>query len=138
MARRMMLVVLAVALTMLLAGCGQTYEVVSISATPPRVALSSTTTSQQFKITATYSNTKTEDVTTQASYSMTDSTASTAPLDGISYNNAGLVSLTATPSCTYTTSTASNPYTLNVSYSNNGKTVTTSAYIDVNNSSTCP
>ena len=55
----------------LLTSCGQTYELVALEVEPGQANLSGLGARQQFQVLAHYSNTKTTDVTHQASYTLT-------------------------------------------------------------------
>jgi len=133
---------LGVVAMFLMASCGQSYEVKGITVTPAYVSLAQGG-SQQFTVTATFSNSQTEDVTLRSSYSLGASAADAAnkgvaPLTALTYNNSGYLQVVG-GACTFTNSNGAkvgNPYSLNISYTNNGKNVTTVAQIDV--SSTCP
>jgi hypothetical protein len=131
---RRVLGVLCLGITVLfMSSCGQTYKVQSIAVTPAAgyILLNSAPTGQ-LTVTATFSNTKTEDVTLSSTYPVGGSgnpTAGAAPLNAVTVSESGLVEASGTiPACTYVPATSgtgftSYPYTVTVTYTNNGVTV---------------
>jgi hypothetical protein len=101
MVRRAMVVLCLGLMTILLASCGQTYELQSISITPDTgFDLDGLGKSGQLKVTAHYSNTKTEDVTVKSIYqvSVPQDSDPRAPLSvpgtnqgAVTVDNSGLV-----------------------------------------------
>jgi len=117
--------------------CGQTYKVVSIDVTPANgYSLDSSSPTGQLTVTATYSNTKTSDVTLSSSYSVQGSgnpIPEAAPVGAVVINNSGLVTASGTLlACTFDATTSTPyPYIAQVSYTNNGVTVHATAPINV-------
>lgn len=108
-----------------LSGCGDTYELQSISLAPTHPNVVGIGGTAQFTVTAHYSNNKTADVTRKATYQITASPK--APLSAVKIDANGWVEA-IDGACTWTcTGTAPNyeygtdPYILNVSFE--GKTV---------------
>ncbi|MGA3126301.1 MAG: hypothetical protein ABSD13_06270 [Candidatus Korobacteraceae bacterium] len=135
-------------LMVLLASCGQTYKLMSISVTPG--ALGATGSSaidldgigsfQQLTVTALFSNSKTEDVTVNSTYQLGSSTDTLAPLSAVTVNTSGIVKAVGA-ACTWTATEASGttiwqyqtqPYPVDITYTENGVTATTTAYVSVN------
>jgi hypothetical protein len=146
MVRRVFTVFCLGAIAILMTSCGQTYELQSISVSPSSANFDTFGSTQQFTVTATYTNTKTEDVTARSNYSIGPSPAlnsTTAPLPPvnapISYNDSGLVTASANvPACTYApTTNVPSPYSLNITYTENGITKTASASLNVATASGC-
>ncbi len=106
-------------------GCGDSFELQSISLEPTHPNLAGLGGTAQFKVIAHYSNNKTADVTRKAAYQITASPV--APLSAVTINANGLAEA-IDGACTWDhTGTAPNylystqPYGLNVSFE--GKTV---------------
>ncbi len=125
------------------ASCGQTYKVVSIDVTPANgYSLDNASPTGQLTVTATYSNTKTSDVTLSSSYSIAQSgnpISGAAPAGAVSANNSGLVTASTTLlACTFDATTSTPyPYIAQVSYTNNGVTVHATAPINVSTAPGC-
>jgi hypothetical protein len=155
MVRRALVVLCIAFMTVLMASCGQTYHLVSISATPS-IGYNLETPGQTgaLTVTATWSNTKTGIVTVASKYEIGASAlnSTTAPLSvngvpAITVDNSGVVHASATAGvCTwvaaiptggtayaYTTS----PYAVNISYTDSGVTATTSVPISVATAANC-
>ncbi len=125
------------------AGCGQTYKVQSVSVTPAGgYILTNSAPTGQLTVMATYSNTKSSDVTMSSGYAVVGSgnpTPDAAPLNAVIVNNSGLVQASGTVlACTYVATTSGTtttftpyPYTVLVSYTNNGITVHGTASINI-------
>jgi hypothetical protein len=153
MVRRALLVLCLGLMTVLLASCGQTYELQSISVTPgtldsagnSQINLVGDGAFQQLTVTAKYSNTKTKDVTVHSSYQLNASKMgdasdgrSIAPLTSVAVNNSGMVNV-LDYACTWDTEPTSSadtawyytiaPYQVKVTYTENG--VTATALMDV-------
>jgi hypothetical protein len=146
MVRRVMTVLCVGAIFTVLASCGQTYKLQSISVSPTSASLATFGSTQQLTVTATYTNTKTADVTQKSQYSIGGSSApnNTAPLSvnglpTVTVNNSGLVAASPNvPACTYApTTNVPYPYSVNVTYTENGVTVSTSASLNVATASGC-
>ena len=119
-----MLVSIFCAGLLLWSGCGQTYSLQSITMAPPSPNLSGIGASQQFTVTAHYSNGKTEDITTKVAFVLSPSalaplSAETISASGIVQNVVGACTWTAVanpaPATGYTYGT--DPYTLTATYS---------------------
>jgi hypothetical protein len=131
MARRALLVLCLGLMTLILASCGQTYELQSISISPDTgYNLEGVGKSGQLTITAHYSNSKTADVTTKSTFQISGSLDPRAPLGAVAVNESGLVQNSANigvctwyaePSASGATNTSfgyfTNPYTVTVTYS---------------------
>jgi hypothetical protein len=159
------LIVLCLGLTtVILASCGQTYEVKSIAVTPGVLAASGNEqitlvgigAYQQLTVTAIYSNGKTRDVTQSSgtTYQINSSIMPAAlnpavavPLQNVSLSTSGLVSVRS-EACTFDTepNPGSNdtawtyfgyPYKGLITYTNNGVAVTALLDIEVVNSRWC-
>jgi hypothetical protein len=144
MVRRALVVLCLGFMTVLLAGCGQTYELQSISVTPsqPNIeGINSPSPGLQLVVTAHFSNGKTEDVTTKSTYQISQATALTdpeTPLDALTVNKSGVLQTTPVPACTWgdqleavggTTYSywITSPYVVNITYSD----FTTTASVSV-------
>jgi hypothetical protein len=110
-----------------LVGCGDTYELQSISVEPTHPNVVGLGGTQRLVVTAHYSNNKTFDVTRKATYTITSPGTAFTSLASITIDANGLIELVG-PACTWTqTGTAPNyeygtvPYNLNVAFE--GKTV---------------
>jgi hypothetical protein len=130
------------------ASCGQTYKLQSITVSPAAgYILEALGSSGPLTVTANYSNTKTDNVTTSSTYEVGGSTApgDAAPLGVVTVDNSGVVHNSSTVlACTLvpttsngTTTYAHAPYPVNISYTENGVTVTTSVPIDVTTAPGC-
>ncbi len=121
-------ILLCVAVTILfLSGCGQTYELQSITVSTTLNGAEEGIniegpTSQALVVTAHYSNTKTEDVTVHSTFQLGASADAQAPLTSVSVNNSGIVQVVAS-ACTWTATAngtgytyTSQPYVVTVSY----------------------
>jgi len=131
MVRRALIVLCVGLMTILLANCGQTYELESISISPDTgYNLEGLGKTGQLTVTANYSNSKTEDVTSKSQFQISGSLDPMAPLGAVTVNNSGLVANSAnTPICTWyaeptgtgTTNSGFSyttlPYTVTVTYS---------------------
>lgn len=154
MVRRTLIVLCLGLMTIFMASCGQTYKLLSITVTPgtldasgnSAIYLEGDAAFQQLTVTATYSNTKTSDVTLKSTYQIGASdiglyfnNPNPAPLTAIAANRTGLISVIG-PACTWDTEPTNSgdtawayglyPYHAMISYTENGVTVT--APLDVN------
>lgn len=154
MVRRALVVLCVGFMAVLMTSCGQTYKLLSITVTPgtldasgnSAIYLEGDAAFQQLTVTATYSNTKTQDVTLRSTYQIGTSDISKyfnnpnpAPLSSVAVNNSGRISVVA-PACTWDTEPTSSadtawnyglyPYHATITYTENG--VTTTAYLDIN------
>lgn len=152
MVQRALVLLCVGCMAVFMSSCGQTYELQSISVSPSYANLTGAGAEQQFVVTATYTNTKTNVVTVKSNYQLNASPLNTsnpgvAPLSSVKYNNSGLVEVvgaactfaptTTTTGGTTTTTYSSNPYTLTIGYTEGSKTVTAIANIDVTNTPGC-
>ena len=146
MVRRVMIVLCVGFMGIFAASCGQTYKLQSISVSPTSLSLDTFGSTQQLTVTATYTNTKTNDVTQKSQYTIGGSSApdNAAPLSvngmpTVTVNNSGLVAASSNvPACTYAATTnAAYPYSVNVSYTEDGVTVSSSASLNVATASGC-
>ena len=145
MVRRALAVLCFGLMTMFLTSCGQTYHLESITVSPTSLSLEGISTSQPLTVTANYSNTKTEDVTTRAAYQMSQATATgpnadpNTPNNGASVNNSGIVATSPTVgACTWLTTlnpdgktytySITSPYVVTITYQ--GFTTTADVYVD--------
>lgn len=131
MVRRAMVVLCLGLMTVILASCGQTYEMQSITIAPDTgYDLEGLGKSGQLTVTAHYSNSKTEDVTAKSTYQVGASQDPRAPLGAVTVNKSGLVQNSAnvgvctwyvTPNSSSPTNTSfgyyTQPYTVTVTYS---------------------
>jgi hypothetical protein len=138
---------------LMMASCGQTYKLMSIAATPSTgCSLEALGDTCQVHVTATFSNSKTSDVTLSTTHQLNASAApnDAAPLSvngvpAVTVSNALLVTASSTVGvCTWTAvpntdgsgkttyTYGTNPYELQLSYTNDGTTATTSVPINVN------
>jgi hypothetical protein len=117
-------------------GCGDSYELQSISIDPTHPNVVGIGGTQQFTVTAHYSNNKTSDVTRRATFQISAPSGggSFAPLSAVTINANGLVEALNPGACTWMVSGTSpnwlygtDPYILTVSFG--GKTV--EGYISV-------
>jgi hypothetical protein len=149
MVRRTLLALCSALLMVCLSSCGQTYKLVSISASPSSGNLFGAGTTQQFVITATYSNTKTAAVTLRSTGQIgTDKDPATNPLfdtSKLTLSSSGKLEVTG-PLCTWTatqnTSTgtysyATDPFVVTFSYTEDGVTAISKSLISVNSSADC-
>ncbi len=148
MVQRALTVLGAGFLAALMASCGQTYKLDSITITPATgynlVAPGQT---GALTVTANYSNSKTNDVTLNSSYQLGSSLApdDAAPLQALSYNKSGVVTASSTiGSCTWVATTsgtattyATYPYPLTATYAENGVTVTATVPISMATAANC-
>jgi hypothetical protein len=148
MVRRALIVLCVGLMTILLANCGQTYELVSISVSPAAgYSLTNAAPQGALTVTANYSNSKTADVTMKSSYEILASSldSTTAPLNvagvpTVTVNNSGVVTANAAaPACTWsaTTPPQPSPYQVQVSYTDNGVTARALVSINVATSAGC-
>ncbi len=147
MVRRALVVLCLGLTTLILANCGQTYELQSITIAPDTgYDLEGLAKSGQLTVTAHYSNSKTDDVTSKSTYEVSGSQDPRAPLGGVTVNNSGLVQNSASLGvCTWyaepTGSAVGNtsfgystyPYTVTVTYSGH----TAQTQISVNSVADC-
>lgn len=110
-----------------LSGCGDSFELQSISLEPTHPNLVGIGGTGQFVVTAHYSNNKTADVTRKATYVISASESIFAPLPAVTINANGLAEA-IDGACTWTHTGvapnyeyATNPYPLDVTFE--GKTV---------------
>jgi len=136
------------AMTLFSASCGQTYELQSITVTPSAPSLEGIGSTQQLVVTAVFSNTKTQVVTTSASYELGGSTDTKAPLDALTLTKSGQLQAVTSPTlgtgaCTWhatpTNSTdttwgyTTQPYTVTITY----RGFTAISYVSVNSEGGC-
>lgn len=138
MGRRTLVVLCLGLTTLLLASCGQTYKLESISISPAAgYSLTNGVPQGALTVTANYSNSKSKDVTVNSQYEILPSSLdnSTAPLSvngvlAVTVNKSGVVTAnTAAVVCTWS-GTQPNPYQAQASYTENG--VTASAIVSIN------
>jgi hypothetical protein len=153
MVRRAFVVLCFAFMTVFMASCGQTYHLVSITATPSTgYNLEVPGQTGALIVTATYSNTKTSVVTVSSKYEISASSNPAAPLSvngvpALAVNQSGVVQASATAGvCTWTSSIptgattyayVTSPYIVNISYTDSGVTVTTSVPISVATAANC-
>jgi hypothetical protein len=148
MVQRALTVLGAGFLAALMASCGQTYKLDSITIAPATgYNLVSPGETGALTVTANYSNSKTNDVTANSSYELGSSQApdDAAPLQALSLNKSGVVTASSTiGSCTWVASTvgttttyATYPYPVTVTYAENGVTVTASVPISMADAAGC-
>ncbi len=143
MGRRALVVLCLGFMTVLLASCGQTYKLESITIAPAAgYSLTNAVPQGALTVTATYSNSKTADVTVNSSYEILASAlnSTTAPLSvngvpTVTINKSGVVSASgAAVACTWsgtTTPYLPNQYLAQASYTEDGVTATASVSINV-------
>ncbi len=140
MGRRALVVLCWVFMTIVMASCGQTYKLQSITISPAAgYSLTNASPQGALTVTASYSNTKTADVTGKSSYEILASSLSntTAPQNAVMINKSGLVIASgATPACTWSGTTQS-PYMAQASYTEDGVTAMASVPINVATASGC-
>jgi hypothetical protein len=127
MARRVLVALCFGFMTLILASCGQTYELQSITISPSQPKIDGISTPLAVTVTANYSNGKSEDATTKAAYQISSSDPTNVPLAGLSVNKSGILSTTTVPVCTWSWTLNSDgstytyalvsPYTLTATYS---------------------
>jgi hypothetical protein len=148
MVQRALTVLGAGFLAALMASCGQTYKLDSITVAPATgYNLTSPGETGAFTVTANYSNSKTNNVTLNSSYEIGSSQApdDAAPLSAVSLNKSGVVTASSNiGSCTWvattsgtTTTYATYPYPVTVTYAENGVTVTASVPISMATAAGC-
>ncbi len=134
-------------LALLMAGCGQTYELQSITVAAKSTGTASTNlegigAEDSFIVTAHYSNTKTEDVTTKATFQLGASSDGNAPLTAVSLDKSGIIKAVDAACTWHATPTDSNdtnfsystkPYTLTVNYGG----FTSQAFVSVASATGC-
>lgn len=123
------------------AGCGQSYELQSISVSPTSPNLEGIGSTQQLAVTAHYSNTKSNDVTIRSNYELGASLNPLAPLDAVTLSTSGLLQDIVSPttglgSCTWTATGippvyTTDPYPVTITYTEHGVTATTYSYVSV-------
>lgn len=134
------------------ASCGQSFDLESITATPTSPNIEGIGSTQQLTVTASFTNQKTSDVTTRATYQVGASADPNAPLDALTLNNSGLLQAVVSPtqqigSCTWhaqptdntltTYNYSTQPYDVTVTFTQNGVTATTHAYVSVDSAAGC-
>lgn len=141
MVRRALIVLCVGFMCIFAASCGQTYQLQSITVAPSSPGLEGISQTLPLKITAHFSNTKTEDVTAVSTYAL----ASTGqPIDALSVSPSGILSTsTLTPACTWKATlnpdgktysySIVEPYQLTVTYHG----VTAMAAVTVDSAATC-
>ena len=158
MVRRALVVLCLGLMTILLASCGQTYKLQSITVTA--AAGSSTASSSAaanieglgntatLAVTAHYSNSKTEDVTVNSIYQVDASSDPRAPLTDLTVSKSGIAkAVNPNGTCTWYAeptnsadtvfSYGTQPYPVTITYTENGVTATTLAYISVDSATDC-
>ena len=147
MVQRAWMMLCVCGLALLMAGCGQTYELQSITVAAKSTGTASTNlegigAEDSFIVTAHYSNTKTEDVTTKATFQLGSSTDVNAPLTAVSLDKSGIIKAVnaactwhATPTDVKLTTFAysTEPYTLTVSFGG----FTSQAFVSVASAAGC-
>jgi hypothetical protein len=151
MVRRALLLLCIGFLTLFAASCGQTYELQSITVTPGTqgangaayINLEGIGAFQQLTVTAHYSNTKTQDVTTKSQFELNASADPNAPLTALSLNRSGLLEVVNAACTWYAEPTDSptdsqfgystDPYPVTVTYSG----FTTTTFVSVANEGDC-
>jgi len=153
MVRRAMLVVCFALMAVFMTSCGQTYKLTGLQVTPGTLTPSGASTInlegqgafQQLTVTATFSNSKTQDVTQASTFGQIGDSAlgeKIAPLESLTVVG-GFVKVVGY-ACTWDTeptdpptnskfSYGIAPYSVNISYTDNGITKTTQAFVNVNN-----
>jgi hypothetical protein len=159
MVRRALVVLCLGFVTILMASCGQTYQLQSITVAATSAGSSTTSASSAaniegigntaaFAVTAHYSNSKTEDVTVSSKYQVDASTDPRAPLGDLTVSESGIAkAVNPNGTCTWyaiPTSSAdtafaygTQPYPVSITYTENGVTATTMAYISVASATDC-
>lgn len=143
MVRRVLVILCFGFMTLFMASCGQTYELQSITIAPSQPNIDGISTPLAVTVTAHYSNGKTEDATTKASYQVSSSDPADVPLAGLAVNKSGILSTTTVPVCTWTWTLNADgstfsyalvkPYTLTATYSG----FTATAVVGVASASPC-
>jgi hypothetical protein len=147
MVQRAMVLLCVCSLAVFMLGCGQTYELQSITVASAAtgtatVNLEGVGSSDSLIVTAHYSNTKTEDVTVHSTYQLGASADANAPLASLSLNNSGIAKAVGAACTWHATPTnvaastfayTTQPYTVTVTYSG----FTTQAFINVANAGEC-
>jgi len=136
------------AMTLISASCGQTYELQSINVTPSSPDIEGIGSTQQLVVTAVFSNTKTQVVTSSASYELGGSADASAPLDAVTLSKSGMLQAVTSPTlgtgaCTWHAtptnsadsawSYSTQPYTVTITY----RGFTVPAYVSVNSEAGC-
>jgi hypothetical protein len=159
MVRRALIVLCLGLMTILLASCGQTYELQSLTVAATAAGSSTASASAAANIegigntaalavTAHYSNSKTQDVTVNSIYQVDASTDPRAPLTDLTVSKSGIAkAVNPNGTCTWyaePTSSAdtafgygTQPYPVTITYTENGVTATTMAYISVASATDC-
>ena len=147
MVRRALVVLCLSLMTLLLASCGQTYELQSITVagtqggTDSSFNIEGIGNSQSVVVTANYSNGKTDNVTIHSNYSIGASEDPSAPLTAVEVNQSGVlkaIDAACTWSYTFpngstTASYTTQPYPVTITYS--GHTAT--AFLSVDSAGGC-
>ncbi len=147
MERRALVVLCLSLMTLLLASCGQTYELQSITVSGPQGGTDSSFNiegfgnSQPVVVTANYTNGKTDDVTIHSNYSMGASADPNAPLTAVEVNQSGVLKV-IDGACTWsytfpngstTANYTTQPYPVTITYSGH----TTTAFLSVASEGGC-
>jgi hypothetical protein len=141
MVRRVLIVLCIGIMITFMANCGQTYTLQSITVTPASPNIEGIGSSQALVVTANYSNSKTEDVTTKSTYQLGPSTHADAPLTAMNVNASGIVKA-INAACTWTATLnpdgatygyTTNPYLVTATYSG----FTTQAFVSVDSAGGC-
>lgn len=159
MVRRALVVLCLGLMTILLASCGQTYELQSLTVASTAAGSSTASASAAANIegvgntaalavTAHFSNSKTEDVTVNSVYQVDASSDPRAPLTDLTVSKSGIAkAVNPNGTCTWyaePTSSAdtsfgygTQAYPVTIAYTENGVTATTMAYISVASATDC-
>lgn len=137
MLRRALVLLSVAGLAFMMTGCGQTYDLQSITVSNSLAGTSSEFNiegignTQPLVVTAHYSNGKTEDVTVHSTYALGVSTDSEAPADAVTVSSSGIIQAIVSPkegiaACTWTAtpttdkctawSYSTQPYPITVTY----------------------
>jgi hypothetical protein len=102
MVRRALVLLCMASMAVFVASCGTSNKLLSITVSPSQPNIQGISSPQALKVTANYSNTKTQDVTVRASYQLAGSLDTlNAPLDGLTINKSGILETTTVPACTW-------------------------------------
>ena len=147
MLHRVMVVLVVACLALLWTGCGQTYELQSITVVSTNTGTATTNlegigAQDSFIVTGHYSNTKSNVVTAKSTFELGASGDANAPLASLSLNNSGIVKVVNTACTWHATPTnvadttfayTTQPYTVTITFEG----FTTTAYVNVDNSGGC-
>jgi hypothetical protein len=118
MVQRAMVLLCVCSLAVFMLGCGQTYELQSITVSPTTANLEGYNATQVLTVTAHYSNTKTQDVTANSTYQVSQATAGSdpnTPNGAVTVNNSGIVETSNSIwACTWRATQVGTSYTYGV------------------------